>query len=111
MNPVAIGLRIKKCRKLLKMTQEELAEQIDVSTHYIYELEKGLKTMSLSVLAEISIALNVSTDYLIFGNEKKLNSDSSQQYHDKLSLIIQNLSFEKREQLVNILEVLLPELK
>lgn len=111
MNPVAIGLRIKKCRKLLKMTQEELAEQIDVSTHYIYELEKGLKTMSLSVLAEISITLNVSTDYLIFGNEKNLNSDSSQQYHDKLSLIIQNLSFKKREQLVNILEVLLPELK
>lgn len=42
-----IGMRIKACRKQKHLTQEKLAECLDVSSHYIYELERGVKTMSL----------------------------------------------------------------
>ena len=45
-----IGKRIKTCRKQKHLTQEKLAECLDVSSHYIYELERGVKTMSLYTL-------------------------------------------------------------
>ena len=67
MNLEKIGLRIKEQRKSLHYTQESLAEKVDVSSHYIYEIEKGLKTMSLPLLMELSNELGISTDYLLFG--------------------------------------------
>lgn len=48
-----IGMRIKACRKQKHLTQEKLAECLDVSSHYIYELERGVKTMSLYTLSTI----------------------------------------------------------
>ena len=39
MNPIDLGVRIKQCRTMRKLTQENLAERIDVSSHYIYEIE------------------------------------------------------------------------
>ena len=50
MNLIAIGNRIKQSRKAQKYTQETLAEKLDVSPHYIYEIERGSKTMSLKML-------------------------------------------------------------
>ena len=49
-----IGMRIKACRKQKHLTQEKLAECLDVSSHYIYELERGVKTMSLYTLNDLS---------------------------------------------------------
>lgn len=40
MNINNLGIEIKKNRKLLKLTQEQLAELIDVNPHYIYEDRK-----------------------------------------------------------------------
>ena len=39
MNQNDLGLRIKQCRTMQKLTQEDLAEKIDVSSHYIYEID------------------------------------------------------------------------
>lgn len=55
-----IGMRIKACRKQKHLTQEKLAECLDVSSHYIYELERGVKTMSLYTLNDLSTCLEVS---------------------------------------------------
>ena len=57
-----IGMRIKACRKQKHLTQEKLAECLDVSSHYIYELERGVKTMSLYTLNDLSNCLEVSSD-------------------------------------------------
>ena len=62
-----IGMRIKACRKRKHLTQEKLAECLDVSSHYIYELERGVKTMSLYTLNDLSTCLEVSSDYLLYG--------------------------------------------
>ena len=55
-----IGMRIKACRKQKHLTQEKLAECLDVSSHYIYELERGVKTMSLYTLNDLSTCLEVT---------------------------------------------------
>lgn len=112
MNQIELGFRIKQCRKMHKLTQEQLAELANVSPHYIYEIEKGLKTMSLSTLIDITSVLNVSIDYLLFGT----NNNSSVCYsrelpYDRLGLLLQNLSPQQRDNLADIMSVLLPHLK
>lgn len=112
MNQWELGIRIKQCRKVQKLTQEKLAELIDVSPHYIYEIEKGIKTMSLSTLVDIAYALNISVDYLLFGvhNNSFCSSDKEMPY-DRLDLLLRNLSPQQRDNLADIISVLLPRLK
>ena len=112
MNQIELGLRIKQCRKMHKLTQEQLAELTNVSPHYIYEIEKGLKTMSLLTLIDISSVLNVSIDYLLFGSNNSSYICSSKELpYDRLNLLLQNLSPQQRENLADIMSVLLLHLK
>lgn len=62
-----IGKRIKSKRKELKITQEQLAEIIDVSPSYISEIERGMSISSLFTITKIANTLDLSLDYLIFG--------------------------------------------
>lgn len=41
-----LGKNIKEARKSLKMTQEQLAEQIDVSTVFISQIENGSRSQA-----------------------------------------------------------------
>lgn len=58
---VAIGLRVAYYRKLVGLTQEELAERIDRSAAYIGHIEApGMtKGVSLDILFRIADTLNV----------------------------------------------------
>ncbi len=69
-NPVEMGVRIKKQRLLLGYSREKLAEMIGVTPRYCYDIELGLKNMSTQILYNLSLSLNVSTDYLLFGQQK-----------------------------------------
>ena len=61
------GLRVKQARKNQGLTQEKLAELIGVSAHFIYEIEKGRKSMSIKKLNILTDVLGVSLDYLVHG--------------------------------------------
>lgn len=61
-----MGQRIRKYRKALGMSQEMLAERIDISTTHMSHIETGNTKMSLPVLAAIAQALNVSADSILF---------------------------------------------
>lgn len=112
MNQIELGYRIKQCRQMQHLTQEKLAEIIDVSPHYIYEVEKGLKCMSLNTFTEIASALNTSTDYLISGTQAPSRASSNTEISfDRLSLLLSNLTPQQRDNLADILTTLLPKLK
>lgn len=95
-------------RKQQCLTQEKLAEQINMSPYYIYEIEKGLKNISIVTLIDISSTLNASTDYLLFGHEM---NDNNVLTTDQLDLLLQSLSPQKRKNLNHILKVIIPYLK
>ena len=61
------GQRIQEARMSRGITQEEFAEEIDVSPSYYQKLEQGVRTCSLDILVSIAEHLNVSTDYLLTG--------------------------------------------
>lgn len=60
------GQKIRKHRKICGLSQEDLAEKIGISVTHMSHIETGNTKLSLPVLANISVALGVSTDELIF---------------------------------------------
>lgn len=70
-----IGARIKKCRLLLGFTREDLAEKLDITPRFYYDLELGLKGMSLATLCKICSTLQISSDYILFGNDNEEGLD------------------------------------
>lgn len=62
-----IGMRINARRKELSITQERLAELMDVSIQMISNLELGKKAIRPENLVKLCTALNVSADYILRG--------------------------------------------
>ncbi len=81
-----IGKRISERRKLMRLTQEQLAEQMDVSIQMISNLERGVKAIRIDNLIRLSQTLNISTDYILTG---KQTTD------DLVTLAIRFLNWEK----------------
>lgn len=108
MNIYEMGLRIKQCRKAQKMTQEQLAEIVDISPHYLYEIERGTKTVSLPILSDIAESLHTSLDYLVNGSDKPQHDYL---YTDELNELLIDLSISQRNNLCRILKQLLRYLK
>ncbi len=63
-----MGKRITERRKLQGLSQEELAEKADLTPQTISTAERGTKAIRPENLLNISIALGVSTDYLLTGD-------------------------------------------
>lgn len=64
---IEIGSRIKFARNQRKLTQEQLADQIDVSVQYISDLERGVTGSSIGTIVNVCHVLDVSADYLLLG--------------------------------------------
>lgn len=60
-----IGQRIRKIRKAHGLSQEELAEKINISTTHMSHIETGNTKLSLPVFADIAVALEVRMDDLL----------------------------------------------
>ena len=61
-NSILIGERIKKQRLLIGYSREKLAEMVDITPRFCYDLELGNKNMSVNTLLKLSTALYVSID-------------------------------------------------
>lgn len=67
---VEVGSRIKKARLDAGLTQEQLAEMVNLSTKNISMVECGISGISLSTLQKLCVALDVSSDHLLFGSSE-----------------------------------------
>ena len=72
---VAIGERICTRRKELNYTQEQLAEQMDVSIQMVSNLERGNKAIRIDNLIKLCEILKVSTDYILLGKRTDIEVD------------------------------------
>lgn len=71
----AIGKRIRQQRKELNLTQEQMAEKMEVSIQMVSNLERGNKAIKIENLIKISEILGVSTDYILLGNHGEKDTD------------------------------------
>ena len=65
MDKLNMGNRIKEIRKRNGLTQEQLAERLDLSVDFVGQIERGLKLPSMQVFIRLVEVLNVSADYLL----------------------------------------------
>jgi len=63
--------KIKKLRKELKLTQQQVADSIEIRYQKYQLLEYGKNKPSFDTLAKLCICLNVSADYLLGISEIK----------------------------------------
>ena len=101
-----IGSRIKAAREKKKLTQEELAALLDMSTTHISVIERGVKPPKLETFIRIANVLGVSSDYLLMdiidnpadvvsGELSELRSKLSQKETETALAIIRVLSEEE----------------
>ena len=69
MDYAVIGKHIRAERKRLGLSQEELAEMVNISTVHMSHIETGYTKLSLPVLVDLACALGVRTDDLIFDKD------------------------------------------
>lgn len=62
-----IGGRIVERRKELKLTQEQIAERMNVSIQMISNIERGNKAIKIDNLLKLCDILKTSTDYILTG--------------------------------------------
>ena len=60
-----IGQRIRKNRKALGLSQEELAEKINISTTHMSHIETGQTKVSLSLLLKLAYALDMDLNFFL----------------------------------------------
>lgn len=92
-NQVEFGQRIREERNRLKMTQEDLAQELNIGYVHMNGIENGRKGCSIDLLLELSELFGVSTDYLLTGKthsneETKLKIQST---ISDLTALLQNL--------------------
>ncbi len=60
-----LGRRISRRRRELHLTQEQLAEQVDLSVSFLGHIERGTRILSLDTLVRICMALGTTADDLL----------------------------------------------
>ena len=93
-----IGKRIKAKRKELNITQEQLAEKINMTTFYVSKIENGKVSPPLETYAHIAYCLDLDLAYLITGT----STLEKQYYVDELNKIC---SYATKEQLNLIIKL------
>lgn len=88
MDQKAIGKRIKTAREKKGMTQEQLAELVNLSPMHVSVIERGNKLPRLETLINIANILDVSADVLlqdVVNNQIKLHTSEASDLIAQLS--------------------------
>lgn len=90
MDYLRLGQRIRRQRKLMGLTQKEVAERAGISLPFYGHIERGTRKASLETTVDIANALGVSTDMLLQDSldvmTKPLASDASLSEHSRALL-------------------------
>ena len=91
-----IGKRIASLRRVRGLTQEVLAEKLDITVKHISSVERGVSSLSLDKMIEVSKILDCTMDYLVLGNDHK-------NAMDKLPVSVLNVLNSKDEDEISLL--------
>lgn len=80
-----LNQKIIQLRNDKKWSQEDLAEKINVSRQSVSKWESGQAKPDLDKIVALSEIFNVSTDYLLKDEEKRIDNPSTNKYHFNFS--------------------------
>ena len=94
---IQVGEQVRNAREKSKLTQEQLAELIDVSPQYISDLERGVVGISVATLKKLCVATNIQSDRILFGR-------ANQERIDILGNMCEDLSDEQFQILMDVVK-------
>ena len=97
-----VGERLKRARLEKELTQENLAEKLDVSVAYLSRIETGTTKVNLRRLSEICNLLDVSEAEILSG----VSDDSENYLSNDLSNLLKNCSPEKQRIIYKIANII-----
>ena len=100
-----IGERLKKARIDKNMTQEKLAEQIEVSVAFLSRVERGTSHINLKRLTQICEILGVSEGSILNG----VSSNSDNYLASEFNNILNSVSSDKQKLIYKIAKVISEE--
>lgn len=100
----AIGTRIKKARESNHLTQEQLAEKVNLSSTHISVVERGIKAPKLETFVDIANALGVTSDFLLMD----VLNDSQQitAISIEISENLKDLPLKEQKRILKIIQIL-----
>lgn len=100
MNLKAVGRRFKAARERKHLTQEQLAEIVDLSPMHVSVIERGVKPPKLDTFVRLANALEVSADELLQDTvDHAMESNSSE-----VANLIQELPRKEQQKLLHTIK-------
>ena len=97
-----IGQRIKKARKDKNLTQEQLAEKLDVSIAFLSRIERGSSQINLKRLSQVCEILGITEGDILNGTSSK----SSKYLDFEFANLLKNCSADKQKLIYDIAKVI-----
>lgn len=72
------GKRIAELRKQRGLTQEQLANELNIGANHLSKIERGLKGLSMDLMIEIAVFFKVSFEYIVIGQELCMDDPKEQ---------------------------------
>lgn len=82
----ALGERIAKCRKVINMTQDDVAEATGLSNNHISNIENSHSIPSLDTLMKVCEAIDTTPNYLLLGIAVHTKDDLQEQICQRIKL-------------------------
>ena len=96
-----IGERIKRARKSQGMTQEVMAERLNVSIGYVSQVERGITKISLDLLGAISAILDHDIAYFV--SESAIHSNEYME--SEITSEIRKLNEKKKNFILKVIKI------
>lgn len=100
-----IGQRIQKYREDMGLTQEQLAEMVNLSCNYLGAIERNVKTPSYESLVKIINALEVSADDIM----QDVIDAGARSKSGELEKRLKDLPVKERKKILRVMEVMIEE--
>lgn len=97
-----IGQRLREVRLSQNLTQEYVANAVNINTSHISNIENNRVKISLTTLVAICNVLNTTVDYILSG--EYVSSDSA--IDREILLALQNCSNEQKEKILKIIQII-----
>ena len=97
-----IGKRLKKARTDKNLTQENLAEKLDVSIAFLSRIERGSSHISLKRLSQICDILGVSEGSILNGTSSRASNYLSPEFSE----ILKDIEPDKQKLIYKIAQVI-----
>lgn len=105
--PTLFGKNVRNCRKARKLTQEQLAERVDVSMETIGKIERGVAAPTFATAERIAEALGVPVAVLFGASEAEAVSGERGRLINRIGQLLSRMNDDQLFRVTRIIEAFL----